>query len=713
EDQRERGREREGGREGGRRTNNHVITNDSFQMGEVNDRCTGRDPEDSSEMEEMGTTGRSHTFDGVIRSSRPNPMGDSSDDDPSSPEDLGFVDEEPDRPEETKTPHNPPTAEVPDKAAAKGMRQMVNKVPSDFYFHTQIGEGAYSVVYHATEVETNRNYAIKVVLKEYVNRKDKYNSIIREKNMMAYLTYKHKGHPFVVSLYCTFQDNERLYFAMSYCPGGDLQEMLRRVNSFDQTTTKFYSAEIISSLQFIHGCGIVHRDLKPENILIKENGHICLSDFGSAKMMNNSDDVAEEQRIRRINVDSAEDRGDRRATFVGTAQYVSPEMLNDSPVGPECDYWALGCMLYQMMSGQPPFRAVNSFHLMRTIQNLEFTFPPGFPVLGLNLVKRLLVLNPEERLGNPLLPSIMDDPFYEGIDFATLDKQTPPAIHPYIPASMGEPEFYSDVVITPGFDKETINRLELEHLAAKAKKQKAKETMPESKATPTSAPPGHEEGESKEERMARMRASKFEKQKEENDWHQFAEENLILREGLVDKKKGLFARRRMFLLTEGPHIYYIDPINKVYKGQIPICFETKTEAKNFRTFFVHTPNRTYYLLDPSRRANEWCAAIDKVRDRYFKEPTPRDENEDIIEITRLFGIIPFITIKTTRAARLAKEKKIQEQKERKERTERAKKERLAREKEEKREKKRLEEIEKAEKKAEKERKRRERKLGRK
>ncbi|GMT36020.1 hypothetical protein PFISCL1PPCAC_27317, partial [Pristionchus fissidentatus] len=623
----------------------------------------------SMNMEEIGMTGRSHTFDGVIRSSAENAR-------------PSWMDEYVER-----------------NASKRGMQPIENKEPRDFEFHRQIGDGAFSTVYLAREVKTHKEYAIKVVVKAHVAKNQKTKMIIREKNVMALLTYVHGSHPFVVSLYCTFQDNERLYFALSYCSRGDLLDTLKRVSSFDQATTKFYSAEIICALEFIHRCGIVHRDLKPENVLLKGDGHIQLTDFGSAKILADPNEEAQEEQARQLNVETAEDRGERRATFVGTAQYVSPEMLKDEPVGIECDYWALGAMIYQMLSGQPPFRAVNDYHLLKKITLLDFTFPPGFPPVGLDLVKKFLVLDPTQRLGHPNQPMARTHEFYEGIDFDTLHEQTPPEIHPYVPASFGEPEFYSDMVVEPGFDKDALARLTMGHLTESVFEEDPDKTTPlellfgrdvklyevASVATPTSAPPGHEKPDTQEERIARIRAARMEKQVAESEWHKFVEDNLILRTGFVDKKKGLFARRRMFLLTEGPHIYYVDPVNMVYKGQIPLCFETKTEAKNFRTFFVHTPNRTYYLFDPARRAPEWCSAIDKIRDRYFHEPTPKNEDDDIIEITKLFGIIPFLTIRTTRAARLEKERRKREIQERKERTEKAKIERRIREKEEKKE----------------------------
>lgn len=107
------------------------------------------------------------------------------------------------------------------------------------------------------------------------------------------------------------------------------------------------------------------------------------------------------------------------------------------------------------------------------------------------------------------------------------------------------------------------------------------------------------------------------RQAAENPYHRFVDGHLVLKMGLIDKRKGLFARRRMFLLTEGPHFYYVDPVNQVLKGEIPLSKEMKPEPKNFKIFFVHTPNRTYYLEDPQGYSLKWCDAIREIHDFYF------------------------------------------------------------------------------------------------
>lgn len=133
--------------------------------------------------------------------------------------------------------------------------------------------------------------------------------------------------------------------------------------------TKFYSGEILVALEYLHNLNVIHRDLKPENILLDENMHIMITDFGSAKVYK---PTAVERRARNGGVngcskdgsqpeadeDDDEDEPRRRKnSFVGTAQYVSPELLTDKPVTPSSDLWAFGCIIYQMISGLPPFRS--------------------------------------------------------------------------------------------------------------------------------------------------------------------------------------------------------------------------------------------------------------------------------------------------------------------------------------------------------------------
>ena len=103
--------------------------------------------------------------------------------------------------------------------------------------------------------------------------------------------------------------------------------------------------------------------------------------------------------------------------------------------------------------------------------------------------------------------------------------------------------------------------------------------------------------------------------------------------GILDKRKGLFAKRRMFLLTEGPHLYYVDPTAMVLKGEIPWSAVLKTEIKDFRIFFVHVPGRAYYLIDPDSTSKDWCAAIEEVKEYYFGKDAGDDKADTCVSST--------------------------------------------------------------------------------
>lgn len=267
---------------------------------------------------------------------------------------------------------------------------------------------------------------------------------------------------------------------------------------------------------------------------------------------------------------------------MGTAQYVSPEVLTSKSTF-SSDLWALGCIIYQLHSGLPPFWGNHEYQIFQKILKLDYEFPDGFNPVAKDLVQKLLVLDPTKRLGCPEVGGFgpfLNHPFFEGIIWDQLWEQDPPDLLPYLPATPSNPSMWSNY--RPGLDDARIGEIITETVITEDQRKEL-----------------------------------LEKQARENDFHRFVKGNLILKQGLVDKRKGLFARRRMLLLTEGPHLYYVDPVNKVLKGEIPWSIDLRPEAKNFKIYFVHTPNRTYYLEDPFSHAQEWVHKIQEVWQRYY------------------------------------------------------------------------------------------------
>lgn len=484
---------------------------------------------------------------------------------------------------------------------------------TDFIFGKVIGEGSFSTVYIAKDIHTNKEYAIKVCEKRHIIKEKKTEYVKREKEVLNMLVGA--KHSFV-RLFCTFQDPERLYFVLSYAKNSELLPYITKVGSFDIECTKFYSAEILRGLEYLHGLGIIHRDLKPENILLDDKMHVLITDFGSAKILKDdpersSGTVDEEQQQQQ----QQQQRRQRRNSFVGTAQYVSPELLTDKVASRASDLWALGCIIYQMVAGLPPFRSRSEYLIFQQILKLEYEIPDGFSELAKSLVGQLLVLDQSQRLGaqdehGSGYPSIRAHPLFDGIDFETLHEQTPPPIYPYLPGTSENEELRSQYRVPdhlePGLDDKQLTRLLGLGISDERKSQEKSEPVaiveePKRKKSVIS--------DLSEEEMKKL----LDKQRASNPWHKFVDENLILKQGFVNKRKGLFARRRMLLLTTGPHLFYVDPVNMVLKGEIPWSAELRVEPKNFKIFFVHTPCRTYYLEDSEGFALQWCDAIEEVR----------------------------------------------------------------------------------------------------
>ncbi|XP_036338191.1 3-phosphoinositide-dependent protein kinase 1 isoform X2 [Rhagoletis pomonella] len=521
------------------------------------------------------------------------------------------------------------------------------KSPNDYIFGKYIGEGSFSNVYLAVDVHTKREYAIKVCEKRHILREDKQEYVRREREAMHMMT----NVPGFVNLSCTFQDRRSLYFVMTYAKNGDLLPYINKVGSFDVDCTRHYVAELVLACEQMHRRNVVHRDLKPENILLDEDMHTLIADFGSAKIFkpeeriaaaatvtatatatttsrtgrpqNRSDEDEDEDAEDTNDTGSDEDRAHsgrpgryynrrRKGSFVGTAQYVSPEVLQNGPITPAADLWALGCIVYQMISGLPPFRGSNDYVIFKEILACDLDFPQGFDKDAEDLVRSLLKVKPDERLGaqdrDGSYVSLRSHPFFNGIDFVTVRQQTPPPIYPYLPGVSKDEDFRSQYCmpenLEPGLDDKQLTRLLGMELGTSLGSGDCKQNGREiEKKTVVKNIYDLSDAE-KQKRLEQQKSDK---------WHVFADNEVILKRGYINKRKGLFARKRMLLLTTGPRLIYIDPVQMVKKGEIPWSAELRVEPKNFKIFFVHTPNRTYYLDDPDGYSLEWVDAIERMR----------------------------------------------------------------------------------------------------
>jgi 3-phosphoinositide dependent protein kinase-1 len=340
-------------------------------------------------------------------------------------------------------PIMPSSEEWKEKGAAVGVRQeigpdgkpvlrSVKKGVRDFSFGRTLGEGSYSTVLAATDRQTLKEYAVKVLDKRHIIKEKKIKYVNIEKNTLNRLT----EHPGIVRLYYTFQDEKSLYYVLDVASGGELLGVLKKIGTFDEECTRIYGAQILDAIDYMHSRGVIHRDLKPENVLLDDQMHVKITDFGTAKLLR--DPMASASRAANNkgipSMDPNQEEEDSRATsFVGTAEYVSPELLTDKNACKASDLWAFGCIIYQLLSGRPPFKAGSEYQTFQKIVGLDYEFPTGFPRAARDLVERLLVLDPSRRLS---IEHIKNHEFFDGIKWGrSLWRMKAPRLKPYIPGA--------------------------------------------------------------------------------------------------------------------------------------------------------------------------------------------------------------------------------------------------------------------------------------
>lgn len=288
---------------------------------------------------------------------------------------------------------------------------------NDFDLLSVVGKGAYGKVFLAKKKagrNSGRVYAMKVLRKQDVFKKKQVEHTKSEQRIL-----KHIEHPFVVRLRYAFQNNLKLYLVMDYYSGGSLFVHLRKNKRFSEARARFYAAELVLSLAHLHYMHIMYRDLKLENILMDSDGHIAITDFGLSK------------------------EDDEGSTFVGTPEYLAPELLcsqrTASSYGNTIDWWSYGVLVYEMIQGHTPFWDKNRRQMFQNILSKEPTFSSEhFSPTAIDFLQRLLVKNPRRRLGcgPDGAMEIMRHPWFAGVDWdALLQRRVEPPFRPQTGAS--------------------------------------------------------------------------------------------------------------------------------------------------------------------------------------------------------------------------------------------------------------------------------------
>lgn len=303
---------------------------------------------------------------------------------------------------------------------------------SDFEIIKPISRGAFGKVFLARKRTTGDLFAIKVLRKMDMIRKNAAESILSERNIL--ITVR---NPFVVRFFYSFTCRDNLYLVMEYLNGGDLYSLLRNVGCLEEDVARVYFAELVLALEYLHSLGIVHRDLKPDNILIAHDGHIKLTDFGLSKfgLINSTDDLAGPAASGSVllegqGYDSSSEvhYRERRKTrsAVGTPDYLAPEILLGTEHGYTADWWSTGIVLFEILTGIPPFTAEHPQIIFDNILSRKIPWPSVPDVMtyeAKDLIDKLLTEDPNQRLGANGASEVKGHPFFNNINWDTLAMQ--------------------------------------------------------------------------------------------------------------------------------------------------------------------------------------------------------------------------------------------------------------------------------------------------
>ncbi|KAL1915456.1 uncharacterized protein VTP21DRAFT_6580 [Calcarisporiella thermophila] len=283
----------------------------------------------------------------------------------------------------------------------------------DFTPLSVLGRGAYAKVLLVRHNATFQLYAMKVLRKACV--KD-IEHVRAERNIL-----KQVRSPFIVKLWAAFQTpgaDGNLYLLMEYASGGELLKYMEREGKFKEPVAAFYTAELTLAIDYLHARGVIYRDLKPENCLLDAEGHILLTDFGLSKMS--------------IRGGSEEPRA---TSLCGTTEYIAPEMFLTINYGCSVDWWSLGILLYDMLTGSPPFVSNDYKGTVEAILNNTLHLPDHLSPEAKDLLTKILNKNPDERIGcssDGTVP-IQSHSFFRNIDWSALESRSAvPPIRPCI-----------------------------------------------------------------------------------------------------------------------------------------------------------------------------------------------------------------------------------------------------------------------------------------
>ncbi|KAJ6727396.1 PROTEIN KINASE G11A-LIKE [Salix purpurea] len=391
-------------------------------------------------------------------------------------------------------PHHPPQCDRCWHAIQRDNRVNSPLTLADLRFVHKLGSGDIGSVYLVELKEGNGClFAAKVMDRKETANRNKESRARIEREILEMLE-----HPFLPTLFATLDSPRWSCLLTEFCPGGDLHVLRQQQpdRRFEEAAVRFYASEVVAALEYLHMMGIVYRDLKPENVLVRSDGHIMLTDFDLSLKDDNSPSIAQivsdqnqpttspstsdypsdtsqfatsscilpncivpavscfhhrRKRKKKLNQRGtleivAEPIDVRSMSFVGTHEYLAPEIVSGEGHGNAVDWWTLGVFMFEMFYGVTPFKGMDHELTLANIvaRALEFPKEPSIPVFAKDLITQLLIKDPVRRLGSTMgATAIKHHHFFDGINWALLRCRPPP----YIPRPVTSKNF---VVAEPG-----------------------------------------------------------------------------------------------------------------------------------------------------------------------------------------------------------------------------------------------------------------------
>uniref|UniRef100_A0A0E0N5N6 non-specific serine/threonine protein kinase n=1 Tax=Oryza rufipogon TaxID=4529 RepID=A0A0E0N5N6_ORYRU len=454
-----------------------------------------------------------------------------------------------------------PSPASPNAAAGGGGGGIAFRAPQeqftvgDFELGKIYGVGSYSKVVRAKKKDTGNVYALKIMDKKFITKENKISYVKMERIVLDQL-----DHPGVIRLFFTFQDTYSLYMALESCEGGELFDQIVRKGRLSEDEARFYAAEIVDILEYLHSLGLIHRDVKPENLLLTSDGHIKIADFGSVK-------PTKDTPIKVL----PNSTNERACTFVGTAAYVPPEVLNSAPPTFGNDLWALGCTLYQMLSGSSPFKDASEWLIFQRIIARDLKIPEYFSDDARDLIDKLLDVDPSKRpgAGPDGYVSLKKHPFFRGIDWKNIRSTRAPKLA--MEANANE-------------DEDSQDSSWLSHMGSAPVNQHV-------------SPVGNDGASSSSE-----------------DFLEPGESVVLISK--LKKINKLTNKKVQLILTDKPQLICVDPGKMVTKGNIMWSddpSELNVQVSNSSHFRICTPKKVSSFEDAKQRAWQWKKAIEDLQ----------------------------------------------------------------------------------------------------